>query len=141
VTTMTDTRVWTLTIPASAKMYSANTRVYWRRTYEARKEWRNAAFLYATKAKLPKLMRKVRIDVVLHFTVNRGRDNENFSPHVLKPIADGLARPHGTAPGYLLIADDTPEFLDGPFVTVGPKVDKKAYPLGLAVVTITEVAS
>lgn len=38
-----------------------------------------------------------------------------------------------------VIADDNPRFLDGPFCTVGEKVDKKTYPLGLAVVTITEV--
>lgn len=136
---MTETRTWELTIPAPAKMYSANTRVYWRRTYEARKEWRNAAFLYATKARLPKGLAKVRMEVVVHFTVNRNRDNENYSPYVGKPIADGLAKPHASAPGYLLIADDNPTFLDGPFVTVGPKVDKKQYPLGLAVVTITEL--
>jgi hypothetical protein len=140
---MTDTRVWTLSIPAPAKMYSANTRVYWRRTYEARKEWRDAAFLYATKARLPKGLAKVRIDVVVHFTVDRNRDNENYSPHVGKPIADGLAKPHAKAPGYELIPDDTSEFLEsgGPIIVVGEKVDKKTYPLGLAVVTITEVPS
>lgn len=137
---MTATRTWTLLIPAPAKMYSANTRVHWRRTYEARKAWREATFVYAQQAKLPKGLDKVRIDVVVHFTVNRGRDNENYSPFVLKPIADGLARPHGSSPGYLLITDDTPEFLDGPFVTVGAKVDKRQYPLGLAVVTITDLS-
>jgi hypothetical protein len=139
VTAVTDTRKWTLEIKAPAKMYSANTRVYWRRTYEARKAWRDAAFLYATQAKLPKGLARVRIDVVLHFTVNRDRDNENWSPHVGKPITDGLAKPHRSSPGYLLIADDTPEYLDGPFCTVGPKVEGKRFPLGLAVVTITEV--
>lgn len=137
---MTDLRTWTLTIPAPAKMYSANTREHWSPLYRARKLWREAAFAYARQAKLPKGLAKVRIDVVVHFTIDRNRDNENWSPHVLKPIADGLAKPHASAPGYLLIADDTPEFLDGPFVTVGEKVDKKRYPLGLAVVTITEVA-
>ncbi len=134
----TEAQTWVLEIPAPAKMYSANTRVFWRRTYEARKAWREAAYLYAVKAKLPKGLVKVRIDVVVHFTVNRGRDNENYSPHVGKPITDGLARPHGNAPGYLLVSDDTSEFVDGPFVTVGEKVDKSRYPLGLAVVTITE---
>lgn len=144
MTTVTEARTWTLTIPAPAKMYSANARVHWRRTYEARKAWRDAAFLYATQAKLPKGLAKVRIDIVLHFTVNRDRDNENWSPYVGKPIADGLGKPHQkkaqTAPGYLLISDDTPEFLEGPFITVGEKVTKTEYPLGLAVVTITEVA-
>lgn len=144
MTAVTDTRVWTLTIAAPAKMYSANTRVHWRRTYEARKAWRDAAFLFATQAKLPKGLAKVRIDVVLHFTVNRDRDNENWSPYVAKPITDGLGKPHQkksqAAPGYLLIADDTPEFLEGPFVTLGEKVDRKKHPLGLAVVTITNLS-
>ena len=140
MTAVTDLRTWQLVIPAPAPMYSANTRVFWRRTYEARKEWRDASFLYATKARLPKGLARVRIDVVVHFVVNRNRDNENYSPHVGKPIADGLAKPHASAPGYLLIADDNPEFLDGPFVTVGAKVDRKVYPLGLAVVTITDLS-
>lgn len=140
MTAVVETRVWTLTIPAPAKMFSANTRVHWRQTWAARKAWREASFLYATQTKLPRGLARVRIDVVVHFTVNRGRDNENYSPHVGKPIADGLAKRHGNAPGYLLIADDTPEFLDGPFVTVGEKVTKARYPLGLAVVTITDLS-
>lgn len=140
MTAVTETRTWQLVIPAPAKMYSANTRVYWRRTYEARKAWREAAFIYAVQAKLPKGLTKVRIDVVVHFTINRGRDDENYSPYVGKPIGDGLARPHNNSPGYLMVPDDTPEFVEGPHVTVGAKVDKKVYPLGLAVVTITDLS-
>lgn len=140
MTAVTQTRTWTLEIPAPAKMYSANTRAYWRRTYEAKKLWRDATFLYATQARLPKGLARVRVDVVLHFTVNRNRDDENWSPYVGKPIADGLAKPHRGAPGYLLVADDSSEFMAGPFCTVGEKVAKAQYPLGLAVVTITELA-
>jgi hypothetical protein len=136
---MTETRQWTLTVPAPAQMYSANSRAYWRRHHEAKKLWREAAYTYAVQAKLPKGLARARIDVVVHFTVNRNRDNENYSPYVGKPIADGLCKPHKNSPGYLLLPDDSTEFLDGPFVTVGEKVDKKTYTLGLAVVTITDL--
>jgi hypothetical protein len=149
VTAVTETRTWQLTIPAPAKMFSANTGAHWRRTGEARKAWREASFLYATQAKLPKGLGRVRIDVSLHFTVNRGRDDSNYHPYVGKPIVDGLSKSrtvkgkNGTRvePGYELIPDDTSEFLEsgGPSIVIGDKVSKVQYPLGLAVVTITDV--
>jgi hypothetical protein len=44
------------------------------------------------------------------------------------------------APGYGLIPDDTGEFLDGPFVVAGVKVDDpKACPFGEIVVTVTDL--
>jgi hypothetical protein len=42
-------------------------------------------------------------------------------------------------PGYELIPDDSPEFLDGPFITIGAKVDKRQHPLGLVVIAITDL--
>jgi hypothetical protein len=147
MTAMTQTRTWTLTIPAPAVMYSENSRHHWRKTGPAVKAWREAAFLYARQAKLPKGLARVRIDVTLHFTDARQRDRYNLHRYVVKPLVDGLSRPRTVngktgvrvEPGYELIADDTPQFLDGPFITIGAKVDKKAYPLGLAVITITEL--
>jgi hypothetical protein len=149
VSAMTATRTWTLTIPAPAPMYTENTTKHWRITGPAVKAWREASFLYATQAKLPKGLTRVRLDVVLHCVDNRVRDALNLHKYVVKPLVDGLGRSRTVnskkglrvEPGYGLVADDSPEFLDGPFVTVGAKVDKKVHPLGLAVVTITEVAS
>lgn len=146
---VTDTRVWTLNIPAPAKMYSENTSAHWRVTGPAVKAWRGASFLYATQAKLPKRLARVRIEVMLHFTDARSRDTYNLHKYVVKPIVDGLGKPRTVngkkgvrvEPGYELVADDNPRFVDGPFIEIGAKVDKKLHPYGLAVVTITEVAS
>lgn len=148
MTVVTDTRVWTLTIPAPAKMLSENSRHHWRVTGPAVKEWRAASFLYATQARLPKHLARVRIDVELHFTDARERDSHNYHRYVVKPCVDGMCRPRKVngksgvrvEPGYELVDDDSPRFVDGPHITIGEKVTKAQYPLGLAVVTITDLS-
>jgi hypothetical protein len=147
VTTMTEARTWTLTINAPARMYSVNSTVHWRRIFEARKLWRETTFVLAQKAKLPKHLARVRIDIALHFTDSRQRDTANFHPTVGKPIADALAKGRvvnakggpRVEVGYELIDNDTPEFLDGPHLLIGAPVSKKDHPLGLAVITITDL--
>lgn len=146
---VSDTRTWTLSIPAPTKMLSANNRPHHLSASRARKAWREAAFLFAKQAQLPTGLDRVRIDVMLHHTVTRDRDDANWHPYVLKPIVDGLG-PQKTVPvkgggvrvdvGYGLIADDTPRFLDGPFPSLGDKVSRKEFPLGLAVVTVTDLS-
>jgi hypothetical protein len=144
---MTEARAWVLTFNAPAPMYSENSRHHWRKTGPAVKAWREASFLFATQAKLPKGLARVRIDVALHFTDARRRDRYNLHRYVVKPIVDGLSRPRTVngkrgvrvEPGYELIPDDSPEFLDGPFITIGAKVDKRQHPLGLALITITDL--
>ncbi|WP_203823076.1 hypothetical protein [Paractinoplanes ferrugineus] len=146
---MTETRVWTLAIPAPAKMLSANAKPHHRVAGVTRKAWREAAFTYAQQAKLPTGLERVRIDVALHHTVNRDRDDANWHPYVLKPIVDGLGPQKISRQrndkvrvdvGYGLIPDDTPAHLDGPFPSLGEKVSRTEYPLGLAVVTVTDLS-
>jgi Holliday junction resolvase RusA-like endonuclease len=146
---MTETRTWTLTVHGPAPMYSVNTREHWRKTSAARKEWREATYLLAKQAKLPKLLGRVRIDITLHFTDSRPRDTANFHPTVGKPCTDALAggrivrQKNGvmrTEVGYELIADDTPRHLDGPHLQIGGPVSKKDHPYGLAVITITDLS-
>lgn len=147
MTAVTETRTWTLTIPAPAVMYSENTDKHWRVTSDAVREWRTASFLYAKQARLPKGLVRAQIEVCLHFTVDRERDAYNLHKYVVKPLVDGLAKPRTVKgkngvrvePGYELIPDDNPRYLDGPYITIGAKVNKKQYPLGLAVVTITDI--
>ncbi|WP_080128040.1 MULTISPECIES: hypothetical protein [unclassified Actinoplanes] len=146
--TKTETRTWTLRIPAPAKMLSANDRPHHQAASRIRKAWREATFTLARQAKLPTGLERVRIDVCLHHTVARNRDDANWHPYVLKPIADGLG-PTKTSRqrngeirvdvGYGLIPDDNPAHLDGPFPVLGEKVSRKEYPLGLAVVTIVDL--
>nr|WP_221374345.1 hypothetical protein [Actinoplanes polyasparticus] len=145
---MTETRTWQLTVPAPAKMLSENSRHHWRVTGPAVKAWREASFLYATQARLPKHVERVRVDVTLHFTDARDRDSGNYHRYVAKPMVDGLCRPRTVngkrgvrvEPGYELVDDDNSRKLAGPFIAIGEKVDKNVHPLGLAVVTITEVS-
>ncbi len=145
---MTDLRTWQLIIPAPAAMFTENTTKHWRVTGPAVKAWREASFVYATKARLPKGLARVRIDVVLHFADARERDALNLHKYVVKPIVDGLGKPRTVTtktgvrvePGYGLVADDTPRYVDGPYPTIGAKVDKTVHPLGLAVVTVTDLS-
>lgn len=144
----TQARTWTLTIPAPAKMLSANAKLHHQTAGRIRKAWRAAAFTYAQQAKLPTGLDRVRIDIVLHHIVNRSRDDANWHPHVGKPIVDAFGAQRvvngksglRVEPGYGLIPDDTPAHLDGPFISLGEKVSHKDYPLGLAVVTIIDLA-
>jgi hypothetical protein len=116
VTAVTETRTWTLSIPAPAKMLSENSRHHWRVTGPAVKAWREASFLYATQAKLPKHLLRVRIAVELHFTDARERDSYNYHRYVVKPCVDGPCRPRTVngkrgvrvEPGYELVDDDNP---------------------------------
>ncbi len=149
MTVGTETRTWTLTIAGPARMYSENGGVHWRLTTKAAKAWRVASYQEATDAGLPKhLERRVRIDVVLHFTDRRERDNYNYHKSVVKPLVDGLSKPRTVKekkgirvePGYQLLDDDNPRYLDGPFITIGAPVSRKECPHGLAVVTVTELA-
>lgn len=149
MTVVTQKRAWTLTIPAPARMYSVNTTEHWRRTSAAVKEWREASYLYATKARLPKRLAYVRIDITLHFTDKAQRDTANYHRYVGKPLVDGLGvgrivkqkngvlRPEV---GYELIANDTPKHLDGPHLLIGEPVSRKVHPLGLAVLTVTDLS-
>ena len=149
VMAVAETRTWTLSVPAPTKMLSANSRIHHLTASRSRKAWREAAFTYAQQAKLPTGLDRVRIDVALHHTVSRDRDDANWHPYVLKPIVDGLGpqmvrrKRNGDMQvdvGYGLIPDDTPAHLDGPFPVLGEKVSRKDYPFGLTVVTITDLS-
>jgi hypothetical protein len=139
---------WTLRFPAPAEMLSVNGNPHWRRTSPVRKTWREAVFVHAKAAKLPVGLAKVRIDVQLRFPTNGRRDAANYHSNVIKPLVDAYGPSINTvragraivAPGYGLIADDTAEFLEGPFVVLGPKVaDPKACPFGEVLIKITEL--
>jgi hypothetical protein len=108
--------------------------------------WRETTVVLARNARLPKGLSHVQIDATLHFTTKHNRDAANYEP-TLKGVIDGLCRDKThinrkgkevKAPGYGLIWDDTPEYLDGPFLRIGEPADKRQHPLGLLVLAITE---
>lgn len=140
---------WVLRIPAPAQIHSTNTGKPWPVTAEAKRQWRGATCTLARRAKLPRGLARVRIDVVLHFTTGRKRDAANYHPWCVKPIVDALgpARRVKTKkgeirvePGYGLISDDTHEHLDGPYPHIGDPVPTSEYRLGLAVVHIANLS-
>jgi hypothetical protein len=146
--------VWTITFPAPAKLMSVNTVKHWRVTSPVKKAWREAMYVHAKAAKLPTGLRRVRVDVELRFPSAGRRDAPNYHPYVVKPLVDALGpareyvirkgRQAGTTvrePGYGLIADDTAEYLDGPFVRLGTPARDRAMPFGQVVVTITDLSA
>lgn len=148
MTTMTDTRTWTLAIPAPTVMQTSNRREHWRAISRRRKAWRDAAYWQAAAAKLPKGLSRVRIDVELRFTTNRRRDAPNYYSDVIKPCVDALSPPRRVTSakgvrveaGWGLIPDDTAEFLDLTAPRIGPTVSKAEFPHGLVVFTITDLS-
>ena len=131
-----------LTIPAPAKWLSANGSYgRWERARHV-KTWREATLVHARAARLPRGRGRVRIDAVLTFPTRRHRDEHNYMP-TLKAVIDGLgpdksrvtkAGKHISAPGYGLIADDTPEHLEGPYIRFATETGSAAVAL-----TIREV--
>ncbi len=140
-------RRWTLTFPAPDQMISVNGNPHWRRTTPIRKTWREAMFVHARAAKLPTGVERVRVDLELRFPTGGRRDPGNYHANVAKPVVDALGPPINTvrggkpivACGYGLIVDDTPEFLDGPFIRLGASGKRVGAPFGEVVVVITEL--
>lgn len=123
-------RSWTVRIPCPAPWLNANSRKDRRRAAATVRTWREAAHIYATQAKLPKLAR-ARITATLHFCDKRRRDDHNYFP-TIKAIVDGLV-------DYGLLDDDSREHLVGTSIAGGEPVTHKQYPGGgLVVLTIQE---
>lgn len=146
---------WTLRFPAPDRMLSGNNDVYWRTRHSLTKSFREAMVVHAKAAKLPVGLARVRLSFELRFaTARNDRDALNYHTLVVKPSVDGLgpafhqvikrgkrAGQTNFQPGHGLIANDTPEFLDGPYITLGPKVeDPKRCPFGEIVLVVTDLS-
>jgi hypothetical protein len=129
---MTEARTWTLRIPAPAPLWSTNDshKKGPRATSANRKQWREAGYATARKAQLPKGLARVRFSVTFHFKDRARRDALNYS-ETAKPVIDSWGppfvqaptakKPQGSAaPGWSLIPDDTPQFLESTSLAIGP---------------------
>lgn len=129
---MTVTRSWTLLIPAPAQLWSTNDshKKGPRASSANRVQWRSAGFAAAQKASLPKGLSRVRFSVTFHFQDRLRRDALNYS-ETAKPVIDSWGppflqaptakKPSGSAaPGWTLIPDDTPQFLESTSLAIGP---------------------
>lgn len=144
--------VFTLRFPAPDKLVSANARLHWRAARPIAKTWREAVYTHARAAALPVGLVRVRIDIELRFPTGGRRDASNYYT-AMKPVVDAFGPERrqvvtkgpraGTTVvevGHGLIPDDTAEYLDGPYVRLGPvAADKRRCPFGEVVVTITDL--
>lgn len=124
--------MWTLRIPAPAPLWSTNDshKKGPRATSANRKEWRNAGYTAAQKARLPKGLDRIRLAFTFHFPDRLRRDALNYS-ETAKPVIDAFGPPFmqaptakvpqgRSAPGWGLIPDDTPAHLESTSLAIGP---------------------
>lgn len=132
MTAATAVREWTLLIPAPVPLWSANDSHDRgaRATSVSRKAWRNAAYESAQKVWLPKGLSLVRFAITFHFQDRTKRDVLNYAD-TAKPLIDGYGpkffqpptkkRPAGaSAPGWGLIPDDDPRYVESTSLAIGP---------------------
>lgn len=130
--TAVDTRTWTLLIPAPASLWSANDshKKGPRASSANRAAWRQAAYQAAQIHRLPKNLARIRLAIVFHFQSRLHRDALNYAD-TAKPVIDAFGPPFvqaptakkpkgASAPGWTLIANDTPEFLESTSLAIGP---------------------
>ncbi len=121
---------WTMHFRAPDRLLNANDRQHWAPTAAAVRSWRHAARIYATAAKFPRGLSRVRIDITVHFPDRRRRDRANWYP-TAKPITDGLT-------DYGVVCDDSDDYVDGPVVTIG---EPTTSPVPEVTVTITDLSA
>lgn len=134
-------KTYILSIPVPGDWINANDHRHWAKQAALVRTWRAASYMAARGAKLPKGLAKVRIDARLRFRTSRHRDAPNYHP-TLKAVVDGLATSKRQgSPGYGLIADDTPAYLDGPHITFAEPIPRSPYaPAGALTLTITDLS-
>ncbi|MFG1846717.1 hypothetical protein [Micromonospora carbonacea] len=130
--TATDVRTWTLLIPAPVALWSANDshRHGPRASSANRAAWRKAGYEAAQLHRLPRNLARIRLGFVFHFQTNHHRDALNYAD-TAKPVIDAFGPPFvqaptakkpkgAAAPGWTLIPNDTPEFLESTSLAIGP---------------------
>lgn len=148
-------QTWAFTFPAPAKMQTTNTAKHWGAASSARSTFRSVTYLHAIRAKLPRGLDRVRVDIELRFPRAAVRDATNYHPLVAKPCLDSLSRARryqitrgsraGTwvvEPGYGLIPDDNPKAHlhceDCPHLRISAALGPK--PFGEIAITITDLS-
>lgn len=126
-----DLRIWRIVMPAPCQMWSANDAHKGNRftTSAVRKAWRGATFDTLTRLRLPTGLARVRFSIAFHPVIDNRRDSLNYAD-TAKPIMDAFGppfvqkptkkKPSGAfAPGYNLIPDDTPRYVEATELSFG----------------------
>lgn len=146
-------REWILPVRAPAPMRTTNAarRLHWSKTSGERRMLREVVHAEACRAGLPKGLAKVRVAIEVRYPDRIRRDASNLHDQVGKPAVDALGpdrtvkdhrSPTGwrREPGYGLVADDHQDQVEGPLITIGQPVDRRRFPFGGLVITITELS-
>lgn len=125
-------RSWTITIPAPAKWLNSNDRGHRRYENPIVQAWKDAACIYARKARMPKLG-AIHVEATLHFCDRRLRDAPNYYP-TIKAAIDGLVVAD-------VLDDDNNLHVHSLLIRPGDPIAKPKFgPAGQMVLTIREVA-
>jgi crossover junction endodeoxyribonuclease RusA len=119
-----------LSIPGGPGWLNSNDPTGGRLFYSRRRvitQWRAAGASHARQARIPQLTRAY-ILAELCFTDRRRRDPANFYPTV-KAAVDGLVDAG-------VLVDDSPDYLVGPDMRLGPSVAGRHYPRGLLILKL-----
>lgn len=104
---------WVLRLPWSKPPLSMNQRLHHHAKARITREIRDATFLLAKHAKVPKNCARIRVTLIYRPADGRRRDAINLSP-VLKAVEDGLVDAR-------IVPDDTPEYID----PVMPRIEER----------------
>jgi hypothetical protein len=143
-----DLRIWRITLAAPCPLWSANDahRASKYATADIRKKWRTLTFNTLTALKLPTGLARVSFDLAFHPVIDNRRDALNYAD-TAKPIIDAFGppfiqkpttkKPGGAfAPGYNLIPDDTPQYVEDNTLAFGDLwqdvITRPGWPLTLA---------
>jgi len=100
-----------LELPKLANWLNLNRKEHWAPRNKRAQAWRHGAHMIARQNRLPKGFQRVQIDVYVWKKTKVRYDPHNLMP-TLKPVIDGLV-------DYGLLADDSSEYLAGPFIHHG----------------------
>ncbi len=113
-------------VPKSVNAGGGGSRKHKYASHREKMEWEGIfAMLFVTQ-RIPRPLGFTRLTIELQFTVDRGRDAENYRHPIVKPLLDAMKKG-----GW--IADDTEEFVqvervyldDEPLRGVGPLVKSR----------------
>lgn len=110
----------TITIPRTPLSLNQQERMHWSKWHKEKKEWIYDVF-YLVKEQgnaIPKHLDHIKITkIVIYFSQIRTRDESNYEPMIIKPLADALVKAG-------IIPDDTAKYITRPGAVI-MEMDRK----------------
>ena len=100
----------TITIPRVPISLNQQERMHWSKWSREKNEWMHDIFFLVKESRnaIPKHLGHITITkIIIYFDKIRTRDESNYEPMIVKPLADALVHAG-------IIADDTPDYITRP---------------------------